>query len=296
MPAKLTLEQCQQTAIERGGKCLSTEYKNNSTKMKWQCKEKHEWEAKYGNIKNNESWCPICLLITLEDCIKTAQERGGKCLSTEYKNTSTKMRWQCEKGHEWKASYHTIKAGHWCPYCAGKAKYTLDDCQQTAIERGGRCLSTEYIIKDTPMLWQCKEGHEWKASYGSIKNSKTWCKICSSKQNGINQRLTLDECQQTAKERCGECLSIEYITNNTKMKWKCKEKHEWEATYHAIKGGHWCPHCVGTARLTLEHCINVAKERGGKCLSTEYKNSKSKILWQCKEGHEWEACYGNKKR
>ena len=51
------------------------------------------------------------------------------------------------------------------------------------------------------MSWQCKEGHEWESCYNSMLKQNSWCKICSSKQNGINQRLTLDECQQIADER-----------------------------------------------------------------------------------------------
>ncbi|CAG8601186.1 979_t:CDS:2, partial [Racocetra persica] len=63
-----------------------------------------------------------------------AQEQGGKCLSTEYKNTNTPMHWHCIQGHECLeackeivyskggfASFNSIKhAKTWCPYCLNK--------------------------------------------------------------------------------------------------------------------------------------------------------------------------------
>ena len=33
----------------------------------------------------------------------------------------------------------------------------------------------------------------------------------------------------------------------------------------------------------------LARTKGGKCLSEEYINSKTKLIWQCKNGHEWGA-------
>ena len=34
---------------------------------------------------------------------------------------------------------------------------------------------------------------------------------------------------------------------------------------------------------------NLAKEKGGKCLSKKYINSRTKLKWQCSEGHVWMA-------
>jgi hypothetical protein len=49
----LTLKECQDLAINRGGKCLSTEYINTITHMQWKCKEESHpsWPATFKNIK-----------------------------------------------------------------------------------------------------------------------------------------------------------------------------------------------------------------------------------------------------
>ena len=158
---RLTLKDCQDLAESKGGKCVSTEYKNSRSKMKWQCSENHEWETTIHNIKNGH-WCPHCagnVKLTLKDCQDLAESKGGKCLSTEYKNSKTKMKWQCSENHEWEAKLDNIRYGKWCRHCAGNVKLTLKDCQDLADSKGGKCLSTEYKNCDHKMKWKCSKGH-----------------------------------------------------------------------------------------------------------------------------------------
>lgn len=123
---KVTLEVCQALAQEKGGVCLSDEYKNNSTKMKWRCAEGHEFMMRYNHTQRGH-WCPTCKGIkignmsrlTIDVCHKAATDCGGECLSDVYLNGKTKMKWRCAEGHEWMAAYEKIKQGRWCPTCAG---------------------------------------------------------------------------------------------------------------------------------------------------------------------------------
>nr|MBT6355197.1 hypothetical protein [Pelagibacteraceae bacterium] len=86
------------------------------------------------------------------------------------------------------------------------------------------------------------------------------------------------------------------INTDTKIKWECAEGHTWEATPGSVKRGTWCLICSGSASLTIEEMHKIAAERNGKCLSTEYINSKTKLKWECAEGHTWEAISTNVKR
>jgi len=43
--------------------------------------------------------------------------------------------------------------------------------------------------------------------------------------------------------------------------------------------------------MTIEEIHEVAAKRGGKCLSKTYKNTRVKLLWQCKYGHRWKSSY-----
>jgi hypothetical protein len=117
---------CQDHAKGKGGKCLSTEYVNNKTKMKWKCKEGHQWEATPKSVLNSGSWCRHCLLLGIKTCQDHAESKGGKCLSEEYVNSKTKMKWKCKEGHQWEATPDSVlSGGSWCPECKNKTQGVL---------------------------------------------------------------------------------------------------------------------------------------------------------------------------
>ena len=80
---------------------------------------------------------------------RIASEKGGKCLSPAYINASTKLRWECSEGHVWEATPNSIMRGRWCPQCAGLKSLDIGKMQEIAAEKGGWCLSEEYIDSST---------------------------------------------------------------------------------------------------------------------------------------------------
>ena len=119
-PHRLTIKDMQATAKERGGQCLSRKYEGSFSKLLWKCSKGHIWLADPNNVRYG-SWCPICggtNKLTIEEMRELAEMRGGYCLSTTYKNTYSKLRWQCESGHIWEAAPKNVKRGTWCPFCA----------------------------------------------------------------------------------------------------------------------------------------------------------------------------------
>ena len=87
---------------------------------------------------------------------------GGKCLAIGYKNSTTKVPWQCQHGHTWDAMpLNVLNNKTWCPECArNRRQIPLQRLQDQARARGGRCLSTsKYNSTRTKVLWQCKLGH-----------------------------------------------------------------------------------------------------------------------------------------
>jgi uncharacterized protein YkuJ len=93
------------------------------------------------------------------------------------------MKWQCSRNHIWETTFGSIKSGSWCPYCAKKARLTIEECQQLAISMGGKCLSSQYTNINDKMLWQCGKGHEWETSMDKIKGRKSWCPRCSGNRS-----------------------------------------------------------------------------------------------------------------
>jgi len=295
---RLTIQQMQEIAKTRGGRCLSEKYTNIDTKIRWQCKEGHIWESTGYRIKTG-AWCPKCGNISgwqkrrpreIEILkMKTlAESIGGLCISDSYVNQTTKLKWKCNKGHEWNAAPAGIKNGTWCPHCSHRVKITLPEMKGLAISRGGKCLSENYIDSHSKLDWQCKEGHRWKASAQGVKSGH-WCPKCAH-----SEKLTLDEMQKIAESKGGKCLSNQYVNARTKLEWECKDGHRWYAIPDAVKRLSWCPVCGNKSRSdsqrgNIQELLDLAAARDGRLLSETYVNSQTKLEWQCKYGHMWKA-------
>lgn len=286
-------EDLKQIVISKGGLVLSKKYFTAMTPLKFQCGKGHIWKSIPARIKQG-GWCPECALIkrgkgrlTIEEMMTLANKRGGKCLSKSYINSTTELKWECEKGHVWEAKPSAIKSGSWCIRCFygfRPKKLTILDFQNIAKKRNGKCLSEKYINLQTKLKWRCEKGHVWEARPSFIKHGGTWCPECSGKK-----RLTIENFQEIAKKKGGKCLSNKYINHQTKLKFQCNKGHIWEAAPYNIRSGYWCHECGGQKKITIDEMREIAKNRKGKCLSKVYVNMKTKLKWKCEKGHIWES-------
>jgi hypothetical protein len=230
-------------ASKHGGKCLSTKYEGASKRLQWECHARHKWYGLPGSMRSKNSWCAKCAGLvkkTISEMNDIAAKRGGKCLSTIYRDKGTKLLWECKKRHTWSAVPASIyRLGTWCPKCAHYEKLTLSEMQALAQARGGKCLSTTYSNSSTCLKWECKKGHSWDATPTSVKHAGTWCSKCAK-----CAKLSITEMQELAHSHGGECLSDTYNSCNENLKWKCKRGHKWDATPTSVKhAGTWCPQC-----------------------------------------------------
>lgn len=299
---KLTLIQMKETARSRGGWCLSKLYRNNATKLEWRCSVGHEWSATPLQVKKGH-WCPFCARVarlSLPLLQRIAGQKGGRCLSLAYVNSSHPVRWKCAAGHEWLARAHSIRAGNWCPVCAHNQRLRLEEMRQIARDRGGRCLSTSYKNASTPLLWECRHGHRWKACAANVKaglrRKGSWCRECYNGRRRFHERLSITAMRDLANARGGTCLSAEYFGSKVKLTWKCKFGHRWQAAPSYIVQGTWCPTCAHNQRLDLPIFQELAAVRGGMCLSEIYVNERTVLRWRCADGHEWETAPSKIKR
>jgi len=229
---------------------------------------------------------------TIDDMQDYAKDKGGKCLSKEYIDSSSPLKWRCEKGHTWDADFQIIRQGGWCKQCMkaeSDKSERFEKIKAIAIAKGGKCLSTKYIKTKEKLDFECGEGHKWKTSGFSITTNKTWCPICAG-----SIPLTIEDMKNNAAKHGGLCLSEKYVNVNTKLKWQCSEGHIWMTNPMNIRAGKWCHICarkrVGDFhRDSIETFQEIAKKRGGKCLSTTYSNNLVKLEFECAEGHRWKA-------
>lgn len=292
-----SIERMHKIAKSRGGKCLSEQFVNHHTKLMWECGEGHQWEAVPTAVVHRKSWCPYCAgkNQTLDDLKQIATERGGRCLSEEYKGAHFKYKWECREGHRWSSTASSVKSSTWCVKCVRNKNAlkrriaTLKKVRQVALAKGGECLSTikEYDRSQAPVKLRCQAGHEWSCLPGSIISVKSWCPKCYVPK----LKRTIEEMRVIARKRGGECLSKEYVETAKPLLWRCEVGHEFKLSAKlVINKNSWCPECR-YQKLSLSDAINLAREKGGLCLSRSVKSTSSLIRWECSQGHEWRTNY-----
>lgn len=213
-----------------------------------------------------------------------AQLKKGYCLTTNYKNNTTKLEWKCEHNHIWESTYKTVvQKESWCPECSKiaqserqKNKNGLEEAQLYASSRGGECLSTEYINARTKLLWKCnnKKHNSWEAIPSQVVRLKTWCPQCHSDMVSIKKTNLngLEIAKNFAQSKNGECLSEDYIAANKKLKWKCDNNHIWESSFsNVVSNRTWCPQCSTFYRK--EHIVRDLLEY---LLNTKFPKKKPK--------------------
>ena len=308
------LEKCHEHAKKHGGLCLSTEYKNAKTKMKWQCHNNHTWESSYDHAVNRNRWCQQChydkaiIKDGYDKIVSLAKTKGGSVkvnLNDEIK-LHTQLEFKCSNPEHksWFAEYRNIMNGTWCPYCAGKFSQDeyLELAKKHAISKGGQCLSTRYENQNTKLEWKCHDhSHKsWFSCYDKMIEYNSWCKQCNHIKKQPHRDKYLELAKKHAISKGGQCLSNEYINSTSKLTWKCSDQSHptWEGTYgNIVLSNKWCPRCVGhfTPEEWLEKVAQHAKNRGGKFLSNKFTNMNTNYLWQCNnlQHKPWKASASN---
>lgn len=270
-------------------------------KVKWRCKNGHEWYATIVHRTVNNRCCPYCYnerrgekaaQAKLDEGVNDLQtwcknnglygekllsewtglDENGKTIRINKvaKSSNKRVKWKCHKGHEWTVSINDRTRGRGCPYCY------------------------EEIRSDIVTQSRLKTG---------VNDLKTWCQNNGKYGEQILQEwLGLDENNQA--------VSINYIAQSShrKVKWKCSKGHEWSATVNERTRGHGCPYCRGNHIVTdrnslLAWCNNngvlgqriisewtgLDENENPLSMDNVARASRKKVKWRCNKGHEWFA-------
>ncbi len=390
-------------ANNRGGECLSNFVPSTKENAIFKCRENHQWSARVSSVIEG-NWCKECghdkQRIPLIEIQNIANERGGECLSINYKSVLTKIEFKCGNGHTWRTRLSSIKCGHWCPKCklnmtrlekaqkilnkqrwcliksptdgAGNfqlkcsrkhifsinvasvsesltcktchkleiASEKLDKFKQHIVSSdlnisddltiecefkhlfkrkiqnvllgskpcptckkkvkiknntqkysayankfGGKLLSLEVADSLVSCDWQCANGHVFKTTPRRVKNG-FWCLACLKEKKILNLK---NEIKKIIKSKKGHCLNLDEIKSlDEKINIFCEKKHNWLGTAKSVLNGRWCVKCQAT-KYSIDDFKVIASNKGGECLSVEYQNSHQRLKFICKNKHEWEA-------
>lgn len=273
----------QRIVRERDGELLS-EYVNAHARLSVRCARGHVWETTAPSLDEGH-WCRECKREDLlEELRRIAKGWGGECLSDTTVSPRGSVRMVCAWGHRWNAPVQNLKRGHWCPSCRTGQRGDIALAQRAASERGGVCLSWDYVNDETPLRWCCREGHEWVAPMNSIL-SGSWCRQCMRGWGRSRKRLSIEVMREMAAERGGKCLSKQYDGIYSALRWCCARGHIWTTKANNVRRGGWCPKCSHETAGTLDRMHGLAREHGGRCLTTRWTIRNTPLRFECRRGH-----------
>lgn len=298
MGAKLSNEIIDQRLMGRGITRM-TVYAGSSTPLIWQCDKGHRWSARPDKVAGKlQRGCPHCagnVRMTNEIIDQRIAGRGITRL-TDYVNSKAPLQWKCDKGHIWQAKPEKVAGTEetGCPYCAGKIRMTNGDIDRLLAESGkGIVRTTDYISANRKMGFRCSEGHEWCTTSASIIHGGTGCPRCA----GVVKKTNADIDAMALEDGRGYVRTTDFVDMNTPIGLKCSNGlgHQWMASPTNVFGKYkkGCPHCAGNIRLDIKAMQEIARSRGGECLSTRYTNTQTKLKWKCADGHSWTAVPGS---
>lgn len=169
---------------------LSTEYKNNQTKLDMICSEGHKIQMTLGNIQQGKR-CHICSRKTASEKRKHDYEfvkqyiksEGYKLLSKTYINQDEKLKIRCPKGHVFLMSFCKFKQGQRCPQCCKNKKMSHKEFLEKFYNQNYNTenieILSEYINAKTKIKCKClKDGCIWYVIPNSLLNG-TGCPQCN---------------------------------------------------------------------------------------------------------------------
>jgi hypothetical protein len=285
-----TFRRLRETAMAYGFTLLSTTWQGVGAKYRFRCKRGHEILRDGTTMRVGKGQCRQCIRDEMaQRFFDSLTQSGYTCLEAGFLGRQVPHRLTCSHGHAWTTRARKILDGHGCPQCARQRFDGLPPLQQTALTRGGLCLAERYEGMAAYYEWACSQGHHWRA-VGSAVLQGSWCPHCSDARRSQRrlQRDGLERLQAIATSHGGQCLDEVYAGMKARYRFRCAKGHTWQTMGRAIGKGHWCQRCQSDAtRDDLARMQAIAEARGGRCLSDEYVNQRTKLQWQCHRGHVW---------
>lgn len=290
------IDDLRQACNVRGFTLLSNKYIGTSHKIRVKCSVGHEWDVVTNSILHQITGCPYCnRYLTQEKC---------------------RYIFEILTGQKWIKNRKIVPPYEVDGYCESLNMVFEYNGEQhyknNVFHNKNRSLSyqikRDQIVRERLRLlgvslieipfWEAKDDQQlvrFIKQFISHVLFRQNIDISEFYKNYSHCRRELEKTKLAAQNRGGQCISDHYVNSNTKLRFRCKEGHEWLATPSKIKLGRWCPECCRInntirertqGRLTkgrnlLEEIKKIIRERNGECLSTQYINCHTKMLFQC---------------
>jgi len=307
---KKSMMHAQEIASNKKGKCIGGKYINNKSKLLWQCEIGHIWSASYAEIISNR-WCPYCSSGLYEKICRLYFETiFGKSF------VKTRPSWLInENGNRLELDGYCIELGiafehngmqhyrdvEWFGGDCNKQKEHDLIKKKICYDRGISLIiipSLQEKIKISDLKLFIKNeclniGIKLPKDYDDINIDFS----CIYSQEFMNIKKDIKNAYNV------NCLSDFYAGSSFKLKWQCECGYKWKEDlanikHKLVKNKDICKMCrIKNYKIKkFYEILKISQSHGGKCLSEYYIRSDKYMLFQCKNGHIWQALPANIKR
>lgn len=229
--------------------------------------------------------------LTLDYIVKAFAVEGYIVLSEKYIDSSTPIKYICNKGHYYQVSWNKWKSGRRCPYCTANGRVRVVDVNYIKSEmskEGYTLISKVYKDCATKLECLCPKDHLVYISWDAWKSKSTRCPECSG-----NKKLNFEYVKSQFELEDYKLLSDCYINARSKLRYKCPKGHKHSITWDSWNVGARCPLCSGKAKLTIELVKRSFESEGYNLLTKVYTNRCQKLDYICPNGHKHNVAWGN---
>jgi hypothetical protein len=283
-------------AKEKGGVCLSNRYRNAHQKLEFECKEGHRFSVNPNKIRSYGAWCKKCWYKlsadkrrgSIEVMKSIAKQREGRCLSDTYLNARSHLKWECKKGHTWKATPDSIKnKNSWCPKCNSfvneeKCRFILQSLTGKSFPKVRSILNNAYEL----------DGYNHELMIGFEYHGKQhfqYNKWWHNSKDDFNKRVRDDERKMDLCQRMGIGLIVIPYYLETDIQKIVHIKDELSHHEVALSNSSIDMKAFQQNIQMLERYDSIARSKGGRCLSNIFQTSHTPLEWECDKGHKWFA-------
>ena len=169
----------------------------------WRCANGHSWQAAVHTRSGSGTGCPYCSgrrAISGETDLATrypdlAAEwhptRNGDLSPADVLPGSHRLVWwQCEHGHEWRASVSARVNGSGCPVCASKkiipgendlaSRFPAIAKEWHPTKNGALTPEQVAPASNKKVWWRCPKGHDYQAVVASRTQRNGGCPYCAN--------------------------------------------------------------------------------------------------------------------
>ena len=184
----------EKAVFEREGKILEV-YKGTHIPILVECKCGNQWEIFPGNLIYKNHWCGNCAGNALgcgkEKFMKIVEDKGGKVIG-EYVLNHQALLIECDKGHFVMIRPDNVVQGVWCSVCCNNHVPTAERKFLDIVEDRESLLLEKYNGAFTPVLIECRKGHQVYIMPHNAK-SGSWCGTCKESKGEREIRLFLEK-------------------------------------------------------------------------------------------------------